>query len=68
MNLKIQIISDLHLEFMKTLPNFLKTFKNPEVDYLFLAGDIGYVNYPNYNTGLFYEFICWSTKNYKKVF
>ena len=38
--LSIQIISDLHLEFMDILPNFLNDdFKKS--DYLFLAGDIG---------------------------
>jgi predicted phosphodiesterase len=65
---KIQIISDLHLEFMKKLPKFLKYFKNKDCDYLFLAGDIGYPNYPKYNQGLFYQFISWCTDNYKKVF
>jgi predicted phosphodiesterase len=66
MPLKIQIISDLHLEFMKKLPKFLKNFK--QADYLFLAGDIGYIQYPHYNRGIFYQFICWCTNNYKKVF
>ena len=68
MSLKIQIISDLHLEFMKKLPKFLKYFKQHDADYLFLAGDIGYPKYPDYNRGLFYQFICWCTNNYKKVF
>lgn len=67
MSIKIQIISDLHLEFMTTLPDFLnKDFIKAE--YLFLAGDIGYPNYPEYNSGLFYEFICWCCNNYKKIF
>ena len=66
MRIKIQIISDLHLEFMKKLPKFLKDFK--QADYLFLAGDIGYIQYPHYNRGIFYQFICWCTNNYKKVF
>ena len=65
--LQIQIISDLHLEFMKKLPKFLKYFKKT-ADYLFLAGDIGYPQYPHYNRGIFYQFICWCTDNYKKVF
>jgi predicted phosphodiesterase len=51
---------------MDKLPDFLQDFK--KCDYLFLAGDIGYPNYPEYNKGLFYEFICWCTDNYKKVF
>ena len=68
MPLKIQIISDLHLEFMKKLPKFLKYFKQPDSDYLFLAGDIGYPKYPDYNKGIFYQFITWCTNNYKKVF
>ena len=66
MSFKIQIISDLHLEFMEKLPKFLKNFK--QADYLFLAGDIGYIQYPHYNRGIFYQFICWCTNNYKKVF
>jgi predicted phosphodiesterase len=65
---KIQIISDLHLEFMKKLPKFLKYFKDKDAEYLFLAGDIGYPKHPNYNKGIFYQFICWCTDNYKKVF
>lgn len=68
MSIKIQIISDLHLEFMKKLPKFLKYFKKSDAEYLFLAGDIGYPQYPHYNRGLFYQFISWCTDNYKKVF
>lgn len=64
--LKIQVISDLHLEFMKKLPKFLNDFK--KADYLFLAGDIGYPKYPEYNSGIFYQFISWCCDNYKKVF
>ena len=68
MPIKLQIISDLHLEFMTKLPKFLTYFKKSDVDYLFLAGDIGYPSYPHYNRGLFYQFISWCTDNYKKVF
>jgi len=53
---------------MTKLPKFLKYFKKIDSDYLFLAGDIGYPQYPHYNRGLFYQFICWCTDNYKKVF
>lgn len=67
MSVKIQIISDLHLEFMDNLPEFLNN-DYIKAEYLFLAGDIGYVNYPEYNTGLFYEFIAWCCNNYKKIF
>ena len=63
---KIQIISDLHLEFMDKLPDFLHNFRM--TDYLFLAGDIGYPNYPNFKEGLFYQFISWCCDNYIKVF
>jgi predicted phosphodiesterase len=52
---------------MKKLPKFLKYFKKT-ANYLFLAGDIGYPQYSQYNRGIFYEFICWCTDNYKKVF
>ena len=68
MPIKIQIISELHLEFMEKLPKFLNYFKDKDAEYLFLAGDIGYPKYPHYNRGLFYQFICWCTDNYKKVF
>lgn len=34
---KFQLISDLHLEFCKTIPNII-----PKASYLLLAGDIGY--------------------------
>lgn len=34
--LSIQIISDIHLEFYKSLPKII-----PKSKYLFLAGDIG---------------------------
>jgi predicted phosphodiesterase len=63
MELQIQIISDLHLEFMNDLPDFLNN--NISAKYLFLAGDIGY---PNDKKGLFNKFIDWCCDNYKKVF
>ncbi len=53
---------------MKKLPKFLRNFKQNDAEYLFLAGDISYPNYPEYYRGLFYQFICWCTDNYKKVF
>jgi hypothetical protein len=48
MSIKIQVISDLHLEFLKSLPKIFKPLKfsqKPEfvkAPYLFLADDIGY--------------------------
>ena len=47
MSIKIQVISDLHLEFLKALPKIFKPLKfsqKPQfvtAPYLFVAGDIG---------------------------
>ena len=46
MSIKIQVISDLHLEFLKALPKIFrpKFSQKPQfvtAPYLFLAGDIG---------------------------
>ena len=61
--MKIQVASDIHLEFHKNLDKLdLENFK--KADYLFLAGDIGI---PLKNN-LWDEFISWCSKNYKAVF
>lgn len=56
--MKFQILSDLHLEFLKKTPIFPVL-----ADYLLLAGDIGYPGSP-----IWVDFINQVTKNYKCVF
>ena len=70
MFIKIQVISDLHLEFLKTIPKIFKPkfFQKPQfvkAPYLFLAGDIGY---PKLNRGIWLEFINFCDKYYDKIF
>ena len=55
-----QLFSDIHLELLKS-SKFPKI--KPLTDYLFLAGDIGKINTPNYE--LFFDY-C--SQNWKKVF
>jgi predicted phosphodiesterase len=55
--MKIQVFSDLHLEFRK---NYLFPKIKPLADYLFLAGDIGKLNIPNYQ-----QFFDYCSKNWK---
>ena len=56
--MKIQVYSDLHLEFYDTFPKLIPTAK-----YLILAGDIGIIN-----ETFFSEFIQYVSKNWIKVF
>jgi predicted MPP superfamily phosphohydrolase len=56
--MKIQIFSDLHLEFYKTFPQI-----KPLCDYLFLAGDIGKMQCENFKM-----FLQYVSSNWKKVF
>lgn len=59
--MKVQIISDLHLEFYNTI-DFQKIIK-PESDYLFLAGDICKVN-----SKFFIPFLNYISKNWKEIY
>ena len=56
--MKIQIYSDIHLEFYKTFPKI-----EPLADILFLAGDIGKLHMDNYK-----EFFDYVSKNWKYCF
>ena len=55
-----QLFSDIHLELLKS-SKFPKI--KPLTDYLFLAGDIGKINTPNYE-----PFFDYCSENWKKVF
>lgn len=64
MALKIQVVSDLHLEFLDSLPDMF----GPDfvtAPNLFLAGDIGY---PKADSGIWLEFINFCDKYYDKIF
>lgn len=56
--MRFQLISDLHLEFLKTIPKIV-----PRAEYLILAGDVGYPNRENFS-----EFMKDVTNKFKKVF
>jgi predicted phosphohydrolase len=56
--MKIQIYSDIHLEFYKSYPKI-----DPLSDYLFLAGDIGKLHMDNYK-----DFFNYCSKNWKEIF
>ena len=38
---RVQVVSDLHLEFLSSFPNWSGIFAHPDADFLVLAGDIG---------------------------
>lgn len=59
--IKIQVISDIHLEFYKSLPKI-----KPLADYLFLAGDIGTIE-SKYDSKI-KKFLTYCSKNWKKTF
>ena len=70
MTLQIQVLSDLHLEFLQTIPKIFKKkyTQKPEfvkAPYLFLAGDIGY---PKLNHGIWLQFINFCEEFYEKIF
>lgn len=70
MAIKIQVISDLHLEFQKALPTLFKPklSQKPQfvqAPYLFLAGDIGY---PKSDRGIWLQFINFCEQYYEKIF
>jgi predicted phosphodiesterase len=56
--MKVQVISDIHLEERDTIPDI-----KPHADVLFLAGDIGVLG-----SNLFEEFIGYVDKNWSTVF
>lgn len=83
MTIKIQIVSDIHLEFYTKLPGHICTPEFIKAPYLFLAGDIGIplldarANMKKYSAFLEHhpnpimlwnQFIDWCSSNYKKIF
>lgn len=58
-SINIQLYSDIHLEFNEKVFPKIK----PLCDYLFLAGDIGKLNTPNFK-----DFFDYCSANWKKVF
>lgn len=70
MSIKIQVISDIHLEFQKALPKLFrpKFSQKPQfvqAPYLFLSGDIGY---PKSDRGIWLQFINFCEQYYDKIF
>jgi hypothetical protein len=70
MSVKIQVLSDLHLEFLKALPKIFKPKFSQKPQFvqapnLFLAGDIGY---PKADRGIWLEFINFCEKYYDRIF
>lgn len=59
----LQIISDVHLEFLKEEPININKFLSIKGDYLCILGDLGNPCYENYK-----EFISQASNLYKKVF
>lgn len=64
--MKIQVVSDIHLEFLKNF-EILNLSEFKKADYLFLAGDIG-IPLDKYGKNLWLDFITWCSRNYIKVF
>lgn len=60
--MKIQFISDIHLEFYGIIEDYRK-FIIPSADILCLSGDIGNIKNTNYTL-----FLKWCSENFKKVF
>ena len=56
--MEIQVFSDIHLEFKQNFPRIV-----PTCDYLFLAGDIGYIDVKIWSL-----FLKYCSKNWKYVF
>lgn len=70
MSIKIQVISDLHLEFLKAIPKIFRSkfSQKPQfvqAPYLFLAGDIGH---PKLDRGIWLQFINLCEQFYDKIF
>lgn len=60
--MKIQVISDIHLEHNKAIPSFLINPDNIKAPYLFLLGDIGC---PKQKKSLWLEYINWCNSQEK---
>lgn len=60
--MKIQVISDIHLEHNKSIPSFLINPDNIKAPYLFLLGDIGC---PKQKKSLWLEYINWCNSQEK---
>lgn len=62
--MKIQIASDLHLEFAENWQYLKEHPLEVSGDILILAGDIGYLGDDNYSKHLFWD---WASDNYQQV-
>jgi predicted phosphodiesterase len=62
--MKIQIASDLHLEFAENWRYLKEHPLEVSGDILVLAGDIGYLGGDNYSKHLFWD---WASDNYQQV-
>ena len=65
-NIKLHVLSDIHLEFYKTLPKLEKKFQSIDpsaTNILCLCGDIGYPH-----TKIYKWFITWCSEHFTKVF
>lgn len=63
--MKIQVISDIHLEHYDSIPPKLLDISTITAPYLFLVGDIGI---PKAKKSLWLEYIKWCAANYSYVF
>jgi len=62
--MRVQYISDIHLELYKDLPESVFTnFITPDAPYLALCGDIGIPDFKNYE-----KFISWCAYRWNKIF
>ena len=65
-NIKLYVLSDIHLEFYKTLPKLEKKIQDIDlscVNILCLCGDIGYPH-----SKIYKWFITWCSEHFTKVF
>lgn len=63
--MKIQVISDIHLEFHSSIPSLFNSPEFIKAPYLFLLGDIAI---PKKHPYKWLEFIAWATSNYSQIF
>lgn len=63
--MKIQYMSDLHLEFPQNSKYIAELNMKPLGDILLLAGDIGIIGDKSYETDPFWD---WASSNYEKVY
>jgi len=62
--MRVQYISDIHLELYKDLPEAaFVNFITPDAPYLALCGDIGIPDFKNYE-----KFISWCAPRWNKIF